>query len=224
MIRFRVILTCAMAWLAAAGSSIQAQMPRMEDTREFWQGELEGSQLRVWHIPKKPSTLIPLRFGLHEMLRSDTANRPFQAFDAFEIVAIDGTDARRSYVGKQAALIHWSDTVNEGRETFRAPGTYRFRLLSSSRPNLVIEWDVEVTRHQYLPFGLEMAAFISGCLVLGAFLLFVVITLHRRTRPAPKPSGSPEPDSRAPSPDHRELEPMSSGNRPTTRISAPDYP
>lgn len=148
----------------------------------MWRGERAGSILRVWHLPKRPSTLIPQRFGLEEISTSNPQDRTFQHFDRFEVRAIDGVDALHTYPGRNASLVHWSDVMNEGRETFRAPGTYEVRFLSSEFPDLEIRIPLTVTRHQAMSFPMEMSLFISGCIVLGLFLIACVLWLHRRAR------------------------------------------
>jgi len=179
---FRRDLTGAVLLAGLLAYGVGAQEPNLKESTEVWRGERAGSILRVWHLPKRPSTLIPQRFGLEEISTSNPLERTFQHFDRFEIRAVDGIDALHTYAARNAALVHWSDVMNEGRETFRAPGTYEVRFIASEYPDLEIRFPLTVTRHQAMSFPMEISLFISGCIVLGLILIACVLWLHRRAR------------------------------------------
>lgn len=187
LLRVGFCLSLGLSW-----HSVQAQLPNLKEGGEIWRGERDGIPLRLWHLPRRPATLLPIRFGLEELPPDAGHPNPkgepmptsglVSRLDRVQIQAVGGAAALRSYRPREERVVFWHDGLSEVRETFRAPGIYRLRFSGDDSGTPAVEALLEVAEHKYLPFGLEMAAFIAGCLILGAFLLVIVLGLHRRSR------------------------------------------
>lgn len=195
----------ALLILFLATSSAAAQAPNLSEARELWSGQIDHQQLRLLQVPRNATALIPLRFVLEEVsapsepahLHSSNgeecpacragANRASRSnprlldrIDRVEITAVEGPEARLSYVPRTTILHQWSDNVAEVRETFRTPGKYQlaFSSLDQSEINLAIL--IEVGPYRYIEFGQEFGFFVAGCILLGLVLAGIVYWLHQR--------------------------------------------
>ncbi len=205
--RLNQIQTGIFIWLGGCCLLVQGQMPNLSEAGELWRGEVDGVTLRVWHIPRRPATLLSIRFGIEEISTPSTTSTTSSAqspsiahssgfvehLDRVEITAVDGVEAIRSYSPRTDRLVHWHSSLSEARETFRAPGVYRIRFFSSQGKTSDLDVELPIQRHSYLGFGLEMAAFIGGCIVLGAILIAIVLYLHRRSAGRPGSAVAPSP-------------------------------
>lgn len=155
-------------------SSSQAQMP--SGGREIGQWTESGRVLRLFHLPKRTTTLVPIRFALESQSGAEALN----GFDHAIIEADPGTAAYRVYIPKPIPLRYWGDEMIEVRETFRTPGPYRLTFVHGQDSSRNLSVKVEVGQNRYLTFQEEMGVFLGSLVLATTFVGVGFLWLRQR--------------------------------------------
>jgi hypothetical protein len=167
-----------------SGATALAQAPDLAQAAEIARAQAGGAEYRILQIPKRATALIPLRFVLQEVERSEpgAAGRKSDLgrFDSAEYSVVSGQEAALAYAPSSKPLFFWGADLAETRETFRIAGTYQIAFRSTEDARLAVSTQVEVKPFRYLNFGEEFSFFVAGCLALGSFMVAIIVWLQRR--------------------------------------------